>query len=95
MKSTIRAVVHRLKQARSALLKVEAAWAGTQFLLGLGPLGVLIALVLWARRRRNNNEPAQPDTRAPNATDTEVEAEAEGNVPVTAASAAAGDGLAH
>ncbi|MEE3065036.1 MAG: hypothetical protein VYA67_13950 [Actinomycetota bacterium] len=93
MKSTIRAVVHRLKQARSALLKVEAAWAGTQFLLGLGPLGVLIALVLWARRRRNNNEPAQPDTRAPNATDAEVEAD--GNVPVTAASAAAGDGLAH
>ncbi|MEE6137813.1 hypothetical protein SKC41_15955 [Mycobacterium sp. 050128] len=94
MKSTVKAVLHRLKQARSALLKVEAAWAGTQFLLGLGPLGVLIALVLWARRRRNSNGPAQSDQRAPHAMDTEVEAEA--NAPVTAASAhAAGNGLAH
>lgn len=91
MKSTVKAVVHRLKQARSAMLKIEAAWAGTQFLVALGPLGVLIVLVWWARRRRNSDEPAQTDSATAPAT-TAGTAE---NVPVTANSAATVEGLAH
>ncbi|WP_139830074.1 hypothetical protein [Mycobacterium triplex] len=92
MRSTVNAVVHRLKQARSAVLKIQAAWAGTQFLLALGPLGVLIVLVLWARRRRNSDEPAQTDTAAAPATNAGTEE----SVPVTANSAAAAaQGPAH
>jgi hypothetical protein len=67
VKSTAKAVLHRLKQARSAIVKIEATWAGFQFLFALGPLGILIGLVLWARRRRNQGEPPREETSAPRA----------------------------
>ncbi|WAC93043.1 hypothetical protein [Mycobacterium sp. Aquia_213] len=81
MKSTAKAVVHRLKQARSAVLKVEATLAGAQFLLALGPVGVLIALVLWARRRRaQDDEPARGAAEAtPPAATTSANAAANGH----------------
>ena len=66
--------------------------AGFQFLLALGPLGIAIGLVLWARRRRTRGDSAHVDTTAPPATDTHIEMTA----PVAATSAnAAGNGHAH
>jgi hypothetical protein len=70
VKSTAKAVLHRLKQARSAIVKVEATWAGFQFLLALGPLGVLIGLVLWLRRRRHQDEPSPERAAASTSTNS-------------------------
>jgi hypothetical protein len=92
VKSTAKAIAHRVNQARSAVVKSEAAWAGFQFLFALGPVGVLTGLVLWLRRRRNRDEPPQANTAAPPATDTEAETPA----PVAARSAnAAVNGQPH
>lgn len=81
MNSTAKAVVQRVKQARSAVVKIEATWAGFQFLLAVGPIGVLIGLVVWARRRRTRGEPARVDTATAPVTDAETTG------PVAAASA--------
>lgn len=73
-------------------MKIEATWAGFQFLFALGPVGILIGLVLWARRRRNPDEPARANTPAPPATDIEADTPA----PVGASSANVGAaGQAH
>jgi hypothetical protein len=85
VKSTAKAVVHRLKQARTAIVRIEGALAGLQFLLALGPLGVLIGLALWARRRRTHGESQQVDTAPPPVADTETETPAE--VATTSANA--------
>jgi hypothetical protein len=57
--STAKAAVHRLKQGRSAVVRIEAAWAGVQFLAALAALGAAVGLVVWARRRRNRGGHAQ------------------------------------
>jgi hypothetical protein len=92
VRSTAKAVLHRLKQVRSTVLKVEATLAGFQFLLALGPLGIAIGLVLWARRRRTHSGPARRDATVPPATTTEIDKAAQ--VPATSANPAA-NGHAH
>ncbi|GLE50958.1 hypothetical protein [Mycobacterium montefiorense] len=85
MKAAAKAIVHRVKQARSAILKIEVAWAGLQLLIALGSIGALVGLVVWARRRRTRGEPARVDTAAAPAVDGERSAP----VGVTSAKAAA------
>lgn len=72
MKSTIKAIVHRLRQAWSVVRRVRGPLMGAQFLLALGPLGVLIGGVLWirgyrARQRSGETTPvvAEPDEQTP------------------------------
>ncbi|WAJ43854.1 hypothetical protein OK015_22175 [Mycobacterium sp. Aquia_216] len=92
MKSTAKAIMHRVKQARSAVMKVEATLAGFQFLLALGPLGIAIGLVLWVRRRRTHGDPPRVEIATPPATDVATDTTA----PVATTSAnAAGNGHAH
>jgi hypothetical protein len=71
-------------------MKIEATLAGAQFLLALGPIGIAIALVLWARRRRNSDERAPTDTAAPHT----AHAQATAPVAKTPVNAAA-NGHAH
>ncbi|OBA63268.1 hypothetical protein A5647_05455 [Mycobacterium sp. 1100029.7] len=65
MKSTTKAVWHRLKQARSTVVRVEAAWAGAQFLFASAPVAVGLGLLWWARRRRNHSQRGQVDAAPP------------------------------
>ena len=65
MRSIARTIVERLKQARSALLRIQAALAGAQFLLSVWPLAALVALVLWVRRRRTRGEHPHSEEAAP------------------------------
>ncbi|BBY25290.1 hypothetical protein [Mycobacterium stomatepiae] len=65
-------------------MKIEATLAGVQFLLALGPAGVAIALVWWARRRRNSGERAPTDESAPHIADAEATATT-AKTPVNAA----------
>jgi hypothetical protein len=88
VKSAAKSVAHRLMQARSAVLRIEAAWVGAQFLLALGTLGVLVGVVLQARRRRTGGRPARVDT----ATAPAADAEAAGPAP-TASTNTATNGL--
>jgi hypothetical protein len=85
VKSAAKSVPHRLKQARSAVLRIEAAWAAAQFLLALGTIGALVGLVLQARRRRIRDGPPRVDT----ATAPAADAEAAEPAPTSSANAAA------
>ncbi|MEZ0352995.1 hypothetical protein [Mycobacterium sp. pR1184] len=77
---------HRLKQARSAVMKFEATWAGIQFLFALGPIGLMIGIVLWVRGQRNRAAQAHPG--APAGTEAATES------PTPVAAGAAANGLA-
>jgi hypothetical protein len=72
VKSAAKSIAHRLKQARSAVLRIEAAWVGAQFLLALGTIGVLVGVVLQARRRRTRGGSPREDTVTAPAADAEA-----------------------
>lgn len=84
MKEAAKTVWHRVKQARSTIIKFEATWAGIQFLFALGPIGVVIGIILWVRGQRKRAAQAHPT--APAGTDAATEAP----TPVTADAAANG-----
>lgn len=56
MRSIAKTIVDRLKQARSAVLRIQATLAGAQLLLSVWPLAALVAVALWVRRRRTRGE---------------------------------------
>ncbi|CAM2926966.1 hypothetical protein [Mycobacterium simiae] len=68
MKSTAKAVVQRMRQARTALVRVELTWTAIQFLATAGSIGAVAGLALWARRRQRHTGQPQPDAAAAEAT---------------------------
>ncbi|WP_156771920.1 hypothetical protein [Mycobacterium sp. 1245805.9] len=50
MKTTSRALVHRLRQARAVVLRAELALTGAQILFWVALIGVPVGLALRARR---------------------------------------------
>ncbi len=66
MKTTLRALVHRLRQARAVALRAELAVAGAQILFWAALIGVLAGLALGLRRlgRTPPPQPSSADTPA-------------------------------
>lgn len=62
MKTTLRALAHRLRQARAVALRAELAVTGAQILFWVALIGVLAGLAMRLRRRRRI--PAQQATSA-------------------------------
>jgi hypothetical protein len=68
MNTKARAVMHRLRQARTAALRVELALTGAQILFWVALIGVLVGLALRLRSRRTRREsptPGEADAAAP------------------------------
>jgi hypothetical protein len=65
VKTTLRAPVHRLRQARSAVLRAQLALTGAQILFSAVLIGAPVALALRARQRRMRREvPTSDDVPA-------------------------------
>ncbi len=64
MKTTLKALAHRLRQVRAVALRAELAVTGAQILFWLALIGVVAGLVLRLRRRRQNplQQPTSADT---------------------------------
>ncbi|ORW77203.1 hypothetical protein AWC25_09295 [Mycobacterium sherrisii] len=61
VKSTAKAAVRRIRQARTALVRVELTWAAIQFLAAAALIGGVVSVALWARRRqRHQRHTGQP-----------------------------------
>lgn len=61
MQTTLKAVAHRLRQARAVALRAELAVTGAQILFWVALIGVLAGLALRLRRRRRI-PPQQPSS---------------------------------
>ncbi|OBF62506.1 hypothetical protein A5787_16370 [Mycobacterium sp. 852002-50816_SCH5313054-b] len=59
MKTTLKALAHRLRQVRAVALRAELAVTGAQILFWAALIGVLAGLALRLRRRRRT-PPLQP-----------------------------------
>ncbi len=64
MKTTLKALVHRLRQARAVALRAELAVTGAQILFWAALIGVLAGLALRLRRlgRTPPQQPSSADT---------------------------------
>jgi hypothetical protein len=56
VKTTLKALVHRLRQARSAVLRAQLALTGAQILFWAALIAAPVALALRARERRMRPE---------------------------------------
>jgi hypothetical protein len=65
VKTTLRALVHRLRQARSAVLRAQLALTGAQMLFWVALIGTPVALALRARQRMRRDLPTSGDAAAP------------------------------
>jgi hypothetical protein len=61
VKTTLKALIHRLRQARAMALRAELAVTGAQILFWAALIGVLAGLALRLRRR-NQTPPQQPSS---------------------------------
>ncbi|ORW27264.1 hypothetical protein AWB91_02860 [Mycobacterium paraense] len=61
MKTTLKALMHRLRQARAMALRAELAVTGAQILFWAALIGVLAGLALRLRRR-SQTPPQQPSS---------------------------------
>ena len=66
-KTTTKALVHRLRQARTVLLRAQLAMTGAQILFWVVLAGVVVGLALrvWRRRSGRSVRDAALDSEAP------------------------------
>lgn len=67
MKTTLKALAHRLRQARAVALRAELAVTAAQILFWIALIGVLAGLALRLRRRRQTppQQPSPAESEAP------------------------------
>jgi LPXTG-motif cell wall-anchored protein len=62
VKAILKALAHRLRQARAVALRAELAVTGAQILFWLALIGVLAGLALRLLRRRRQTPAQQPSS---------------------------------
>ncbi|SPM41587.1 hypothetical protein MNAB215_3797, partial [Mycobacterium numidiamassiliense] len=87
--SIAKTILNRLKQVRSAALRIQGALAGAQLLLSVWPLAALVAVALWVRRRRTRGEHPHSE-KATQPADADADADSEASAPSPADTAAGG-----